>query len=97
MYKIKHNIIYSAGFQERQQKLLWVEVEINKELLVDSQGHVGAHRPGPGGHDSHPIPPSTRAMASEGMQPVLEAGPHPQEVLCVTILFGFNCGQIHIT
>lgn len=40
MYKIKHNIIYSAGFQERQQKLLWVEVEINKEDFTREEAMI---------------------------------------------------------
>lgn len=40
MYKIKHNIIYSAGFQKQQQKLLWVEVEINKEDFTKEEAMI---------------------------------------------------------
>lgn len=39
MYKIKHNI-YSAGFQKQQQKLLWVEVEINKEDFTKEEAMI---------------------------------------------------------
>ena len=40
MYKIKHNIIYSVGFQKQQQKLLWVEVEINKDDFTREEAMI---------------------------------------------------------
>ena len=40
MYKIKHTVIYSVGSQKQQQKLLWVEVEINKEDFIREEAMI---------------------------------------------------------
>ena len=69
MYKIKHNIIYAVGFQ-KQQKLLWVEVEINKEDFTREEAMV--------------LPKGTRILTAKwALHSVLRASLVP---LCLLLL-----------